>query len=94
VRRDNGDARSVRLCSLCGHVSNEPFSHSETRYVMNYLRLLVVYSETPSILLDDSNDDNPFPSSEAQDEEHLEIMTWKVPSEADVLFGGQFGGKF
>jgi exocyst complex component 7 len=68
--------------------------HPMTRYVMSYLWLLVVYSETLDILLDDSNDDNPFPSSEAQDEEHLESMTWKAPSEADVLFVGQFGGKF
>jgi exocyst complex component 7 len=67
--------------------------HPMTCYVMNYLRLLVVYSETLDILLDDSNDNNPFPSSEAQDEEHLESMTWKAPSKADVLFGGQFGGK-
>jgi exocyst complex component 7 len=46
-----------------------------THYVLNYLMLLVIYSETLDILLDDdSNDHNPFPSSEAQDEEHLESM--------------------
>jgi exocyst complex component 7 len=50
-------------------------NHSMTCYVMNCLRLLVVYTEILDILLDDSNDDNPFPSSEAQDEEHLESMT-------------------
>jgi exocyst complex component 7 len=49
--------------------------HPMTHYVMNYLRLLVVYSEILDILLDDSNHDNPFPCSEAQDEEHLESMT-------------------
>jgi exocyst complex component 7 len=36
--------------------------HPMTRYVMSYLWLLVVYSETLDILLDDNNDDNPFPS--------------------------------
>lgn len=50
--------------------------HPMTRYVMNYLRLLVVYTETlDTLLIDDSNDHSPFPSSEAQDEEHLESMT-------------------
>ncbi|GJN21127.1 hypothetical protein PR202_gb08577 [Eleusine coracana subsp. coracana] len=50
--------------------------HPMTRYVMNYLRLLVVYSETLDTLLDeDSSDHSPFPSSEDQDEEHLETMT-------------------
>ncbi|XP_062219126.1 exocyst complex component EXO70B1-like [Phragmites australis] len=50
--------------------------HPMTRYVMNYLRLLVVYSETLDVLLDDGGDDhNAFRSSDDQDQEHLESMT-------------------
>jgi exocyst complex component 7 len=50
--------------------------HPMTRYVMNYLRLLVVYSETlDALLADDSSDHDTFRSSDDQDQEHLERKT-------------------
>jgi len=50
--------------------------HPMTRYVMNYLRLLVVYSETLDVLLaDDNSDHDAFRNSDDQDQEHLESMT-------------------
>jgi exocyst complex protein 7 len=49
--------------------------HPMTRYVMNYLRLLVVYSETLDVLLaDDNGDDDAFRTPYDQDQEHLESM--------------------
>jgi exocyst complex component 7 len=42
--------------------------HPMTRYVMNYLRLLVVYSETlDALLVDDNIDHDTFRSSDDQD---------------------------
>uniref|UniRef100_A0A0E0CKX0 Exocyst subunit Exo70 family protein n=1 Tax=Oryza meridionalis TaxID=40149 RepID=A0A0E0CKX0_9ORYZ len=50
--------------------------HPMTRYVMNYLRLLVVYSDTLDALLDDDADDQiDLARAEDQDQEHLESMT-------------------
>uniref|UniRef100_A0A453QVH6 Exocyst subunit Exo70 family protein n=1 Tax=Aegilops tauschii subsp. strangulata TaxID=200361 RepID=A0A453QVH6_AEGTS len=52
--------------------------HPMTRYVMNYLRLLVVYSETLDGLLDDDGDESNAlerPEDKDQDTEHLEGMT-------------------
>ncbi|CAM0877425.1 unnamed protein product [Alopecurus aequalis] len=53
--------------------------HPMTRYVMNYLRLLVVYGETLDALLDDDTEEHTSsaerPEDQDRDPEHLERMT-------------------
>ncbi|KAG8070752.1 hypothetical protein GUJ93_ZPchr0006g42153 [Zizania palustris] len=50
--------------------------HPMTRYVMNYLRLLVVYNDTLDALLhDDADDQTDLARAEDEDQEHLESMS-------------------
>jgi exocyst complex protein 7 len=53
--------------------------HPMTRYVMNYLRLLVVYSDTLDTLLDDTGagdvNHNPLHNGTDEDEEYLKSLT-------------------
>ncbi|KAM0889551.1 hypothetical protein ACQ4PT_027628 [Festuca glaucescens] len=63
---------SSRRAMIAGEI------HPMTRYVMNYLRLLVVYSGTLDLLLDDGGDNHPSverPEDQDHDPEHLESMT-------------------
>ncbi|KAK1617139.1 hypothetical protein QYE76_022656 [Lolium multiflorum] len=63
---------SSRRAMIAGEI------HPMTRYVMNYLRLLVVYCGTLDLLLDDGRDDHPSverPEDQDHDPEHLESMT-------------------